>query len=114
MFVEGFYCVLDFDRKVDLLILFKIKLERMGKLIFFLFLMFKYYIELNSIICKDYIYFLYMLVDEKELIDKDRGRWDENYNIIKDFVDDRMFLFDYVLYKKLYFLMDYLRNKKIL
>ena len=29
---------------------------------------------------KDYIYPSYMLVDEKELTDKDRGRRDENYN----------------------------------
>jgi hypothetical protein len=40
-----------------------------------------------------------MLVDEKEITDKDRGRRDENYNIIKDLVDDRMFLFDYALQK---------------
>lgn len=54
-----------------------------------------------------------MLVDEKELTDKDRGRRDENYNIIKDLVDDRMFLFDYALHKKSHLLMDYSRNKKI-
>ncbi|TMM74464.1 hypothetical protein FGD21_24990, partial [Salmonella enterica subsp. enterica serovar Heidelberg] len=43
----------------------------------------------------------------------DRGRRDENYNIIKDLVDDRMFLFDYALHKKSHLLMDYSRNKKI-
>lgn len=97
LLAEGLYRVLDFDRKVDLLILFKIKSERTGKPIPFSFSMFKYYIESNSITCKDYIYPSYMLVDEKELTDKDRGRRDENYNIIKDLVDDRMFLFDYAV-----------------
>lgn len=113
LLAEGLYRVLDFDRKVDLLILFKIKSERTGKPIPFSFSMFKYYIESNSITCKDYIYPSYMLVDEKELTDKDRGRRDENYNIIKDLVDDRMFLFDYALHKKSHLLMDYSRNKKI-
>ncbi len=112
LLAEGLYRVLDFDRKVDLLILFKIKSERTGKPIPFSFSMFKYYIESNSITCKDYIYPSYMLVDEKELTDKDRGRQDENYNIIKDLVDDRMFLFDYALHKKSHLLMDYSRNKK--
>ena len=102
LLAEGLYRVLDFDRKVDLLILFKIKSERTGKPIPFSFSMFKYY-----------IYPSYMLVDEKELTDKDRGRRDENYNIIKDLVDDRMFLFDYALHKKSHLLMDYSRNKKI-
>ena len=106
LLAEGLYRVLDFDRKVDLLILFKIKSERTGKPIPFSFSMFKYYIESNSITCKDYIYPSYMLVDEKELTDKDRGRRDENYNIIKDLVDDRMFLFDYALHKKSHLLMD--------
>ena len=70
LLAEGLYRVLDFDRKVDLLILFKIKSERTGKPIPFSFSMFKYYIESNSITCKDYIYPSYMLVDEKELTDK--------------------------------------------
>lgn len=56
LLAEGLYRVLDFDRKVDLLILFKIKSERTGKPIPFSFSMFKYYIESNSITCKDYIY----------------------------------------------------------
>ncbi len=64
LLAEGLYRVLDFDRKVDLLILFKIKSERTGKPIPFSFSMFKYYIESNSITCKDYIYPSYMLVDE--------------------------------------------------
>ena len=55
LLAEGLYRVLDFDRKVDLLILFKIKSERTGKPIPFSFSMFKYYIESNSITCKDYI-----------------------------------------------------------
>ena len=63
LLAEGLYRVLDFDRKVDLLILFKIKSERTGKPIPFSFSMFKYYIESNSITCKDYIYPSYMLVD---------------------------------------------------
>ena len=113
LLAEGLYRVLDFDRKVDLLILFKIKSERTGKPIPFSFSLFKYYIESNSITCKDYIYPSYMLVDEKEITDEDRGRRDENYNIIKDLVDDRMFLFDYALHKKSHLLMDYSRNKKI-
>ena len=112
LLAEGLYRVLDFDKKVDLLILFKIKSERTGKPIPFSFSLFKYYIESNSITCKDYIYPSYMLVDEKEITDEDRGRRDENYNIIKDLVDDRMFLFDYALHKKSHLLMDYSRNKK--
>ncbi|EEX1007466.1 hypothetical protein D3981_005541, partial [Escherichia coli] len=110
---EGLYRVLDFDRNVDLLILFKIKSERTGKPIPFSLSLFTYYIESKSITCEDYIYPSYMLVDERDIADEDRIRRDENYNIIKDLVDDKMFLFDYTLHKKSHLLTDYSRNKKI-
>lgn len=40
-----------------------------------------------------------MLIDERKINNEDRKRRDVNYKIIKELVEDKIFVFDYAIHK---------------
>ncbi|ENE6177794.1 transposase [Escherichia coli] len=110
---DGLYRVLDFDRDTDLLILFEIKKERTSKPIPFSLSQFTYGVDSQRITHKKYTPPSYMLIDERKINDEDRKRRDVNYKIIKELVEDKIFVFDYAIHKKSHLLTEYSRKKQI-
>lgn len=88
------------------------KKERTSKPIPFSLSQFTYGVDSQRITCRKYITPSYLLIDEENITNEDRKRRGTNYNIIKELVEDRMFIFNYAFHKNLIYRQSILGKNK--